>query len=40
MITGIKQKVVVGEGGKVEISSPQLPSGALVDVIVFNLTDL
>ena len=35
MITGIKQKVVVGEGGKIEISSPQLPSGALVDVIVF-----
>ncbi|MBM3128542.1 MAG: hypothetical protein FJ009_07940 [Chloroflexi bacterium] len=35
MITGIKQKTIVGEVGKIEISSPQLPSGALVDVIVF-----
>lgn len=35
MITGIKQKTIVGEGGRIEISSSQLPSGALVDVIVF-----
>ena len=34
MITGIRQKTVVGEGGKVEIRSPELPSGTLVDVIV------
>jgi len=34
MIAGIRQKVVVGEGGKIEVSSPELPSGALVEVIV------
>lgn len=34
MIAGIRQKTVVGEGGKVEILSPDLPSGTLVEVIV------
>ena len=34
MITGIRQKAIVGEGGKIEILSPELPSGALVEVIV------
>lgn len=34
MITGIRQKTVVGEGGKIELSSPELPSGMLVEVIV------
>ena len=34
MITGIRQKVIVGEGGKVEILSPELPRGTLVDVII------
>jgi antitoxin YefM len=34
MITGIRQKTVVGEGGKIEIVSPELPSGTLVEVIV------
>jgi antitoxin YefM len=34
MITGIRQKVIVGEGGKIEILSPELPSGVLVEVIV------
>jgi len=35
MITGIRQKTVVREGGKIEISSPELPAGAIADVIVF-----
>ena len=34
MITGIRQKTVVGEGGKVEIVSPELPPGTVVEVIV------
>jgi len=34
MIVGVRQKAVVGKDGKVEISSPALPQGALVDVIV------
>ncbi|MBU4225809.1 MAG: hypothetical protein KKC71_08310 [Chloroflexi bacterium] len=34
MIAGIRQKTVVGEGGKIEFSSPELPSGMLVEVIV------
>jgi antitoxin YefM len=34
MITGIRQKAVVGEGGKIEILTSELPSGALVEVIV------
>lgn len=35
MITGIRQKTVVGEGGKIEIVSSDLPPGAEVEVIVF-----
>lgn len=34
MITGVRQKTVVGEGGRVELLSPELPRGTLVDVIV------
>jgi len=34
MITGIRQKTVVREGGKIEIVSPELPTGAVVEVIV------
>jgi|WetSurMetagenome_2_1015567.scaffolds.fasta_scaffold476319_1 antitoxin YefM len=34
MIAGIRQKTVVGAGGKVEILSPDLPSGTRVEVIV------
>lgn len=34
MLVGVRQKTVVGEGGKIELSSPALPQGALVDVIV------
>ena len=35
MISGIKEKTVVKEGGKIEISSSELPIGAQVWVIVF-----
>jgi len=34
MITGIRQKTVVGEGGKIEFLSPELSDGTLVEVIV------
>lgn len=34
MITGIREKTIVKEGGKVEISSPDLPTGAEVEVII------
>jgi len=34
MIVGVRQRIVVGKGGKIELSSPALPQGALVDVIV------
>lgn len=30
MITGIRQKTIVAEGGKIEFSSPELPKGTLV----------
>jgi len=33
MIAGVRQKAVVGEGGKIEILSPELPNGTLVEVI-------
>ena len=35
MLTGIRQKAIVEEGGKVEIQSPDVPTGAVVGVIVF-----
>jgi antitoxin YefM len=34
MINAIKQKVIVEQGGKIEILSPELPEGAEVEVIV------
>jgi antitoxin YefM len=34
MISGIKQQSTVGENGKIEISSTDLPEGTLVEVIV------
>jgi antitoxin YefM len=34
MITEIREKTVVKEGGKIEISSPDLPIGTEVEVIV------
>ncbi len=35
MITGIREKTVVNENGMIEISAPDLPIGAQVEVIVF-----
>jgi len=35
MLTGIREKTVVQEGGKIEILSSDLPTGARVEVIVF-----
>jgi antitoxin YefM len=35
MITGIREKTFVKEGGKIEISSSDLPIGTQVEVIVF-----
>lgn len=34
MIAGIRQKTIVGEGGRIEVLSPELPSGTLVEVII------
>ena len=34
MIAAIKQKVIVGQGGKVELLRPDLVEGTLVEVIV------
>jgi antitoxin YefM len=36
MIAGIRQKAIVGEGGKIEVLSPELPSGTLVEVIILT----
>ena len=35
MITGIRQKTIVQENGRIEISSSKLPPGTTVEVIVF-----
>jgi len=37
MKSAIRQKMLVKAGGKLEISSPKLPDGALVEVRVFLL---
>jgi antitoxin YefM len=34
MITGIREKAIVKEGGRIEILSPDLPIGREVEVIV------
>jgi antitoxin YefM len=34
MIHGIRQKAVVGQGGRIEILSPELPGGSIVEVII------
>jgi antitoxin YefM len=39
MVTAVRQRAIVGEGGKVEIISSDLPAGALVDVIVVVESD-
>ena len=35
MITGIKQKAIVGYNGKIEIENSELPEGTIVEVIIF-----
>ncbi len=37
VISGFRQKAIVGDGGKIEIIAPDLPRGAKVEVFV--LTD-
>ncbi|MFH7025078.1 MAG: hypothetical protein ACHBN1_06675 [Heteroscytonema crispum UTEX LB 1556] len=34
MLSGIKQKAIVGKDGKIELSTTELPEGTLVEVIV------
>jgi antitoxin YefM len=34
MVTGIKQRAVVGKDGKIEISTSDLPEGTTVEIIV------
>ena len=34
MIAGFREKMIVGEGGRIEFSSTELPAGTLVEVIV------
>jgi hypothetical protein len=34
MFNGIKQRVTVGKGGRVEFLSPELPEGVTVEIIV------
>ncbi|KZL51627.1 hypothetical protein A2T98_01190 [Nodularia spumigena CENA596] len=34
MLSGIKQKAVVGKDGKIELSTTELPEGTVVEVIV------
>ncbi|MBE9050640.1 hypothetical protein IQ243_09475 [Nostocales cyanobacterium LEGE 11386] len=34
MLSGIKQKAIVGKNGKVELSTTELPEGTVVEVIV------
>ncbi len=35
MITGIKQKAIVGHNGKIEIPTSELPEGAIVEILIF-----
>ncbi|HIK07268.1 MAG TPA: hypothetical protein IGS40_21685 [Trichormus sp. M33_DOE_039] len=34
MLSGIKQKAIVGKDGKIELSTTELPEGTIVEVIV------
>ncbi|MEI6369670.1 MAG: hypothetical protein WCO49_08145 [Nostocales cyanobacterium ELA608] len=34
MLSGIKQKAIVGKDGKIEISTTELPAGTVVEVII------
>ena len=35
MLNALRQKILVKEGGTIEISSTELPAGVMVEVIVF-----
>ena len=35
MITGIKQKAIVGHNGKIKIATSELPEGAIVEILIF-----
>jgi antitoxin YefM len=35
MLTGIKQKAIVGHNGKIEIATSELPEGAIVEILIF-----
>ncbi|MHC5597434.1 MAG: hypothetical protein ACYTXC_16085 [Nostoc sp.] len=34
MLSGIKQKAIVGKDGKIELSTTELPEGTVVEIIV------
>ena len=34
MLSGIKQKAIVGKDGKIELSTTELPAGTVVEVII------
>ncbi|WP_191758613.1 hypothetical protein [Komarekiella delphini-convector] len=34
MLSGMKQKAIVGKNGKIELSATELPEGTVVEVIV------
>ncbi|MFM9159782.1 MAG: hypothetical protein ACKOPK_18170 [Dolichospermum sp.] len=34
MLSGIKQKAIVGKNGKIELSTTELPAGTVVEVII------
>ncbi|MGF2036269.1 MAG: hypothetical protein RMZ43_013285 [Nostoc sp. CmiVER01] len=40
MLSGIKQKTIVGKDGKIELSSTELPEGTVVEVIVLVETTI
>ncbi|MEH2438404.1 MAG: hypothetical protein V7K25_30105 [Nostoc sp.] len=40
MLSGIKQKAIVGKDGKIELSTTELPEGTVVEVIVLIETPI
>ncbi|MEH2121546.1 hypothetical protein [Nostoc sp.] len=40
MLSGIKQKAIVGKNGKIELSATELPEGTVVEVIVLVETPI
>lgn len=35
VISGIRQRAIVGDNGRIEVTAPDLPKGTAVEVIVF-----